>query len=57
MLHIARDRLFAKGQGEEKLLKDTSQLKLQLKDLKYSHIREAIIDKSENIRLGPIQIK
>ena len=57
MLHIARDRLFAKGQGEEKLLKDTSQLKLQLKDLKYSHIREAIIDKSENILIDPIQIK
>ena len=57
MLYIAHDRLFAKGQGEEKLLKDTSQLTLQLKDLKYSHIREGVIDKSENIRIGSIQIK
>ena len=57
MLHIARDGLFSKGQREEKLLKDTSQLKLQLKDFKYPHIRKAVIDKGENIRLGLVQIK
>ena len=57
ILYIARDSLFAKRLGEEKLLKDTLQLKLQLKDLKYPQIREAVIDKSEIFRLSLVQIK